>query len=162
MQSNTAEAIVAPAYAFFGTVAIVQARSEQTAGTYSLVEIRALKGNQPPLHCHDRDDEGFYVLEGEVRLHVGAHTLCLGPGQSAVAPHGVPHTYVVESEHARWLVISNAGFDRFVQELGEPLTDAEPDLAQAFHAAPPPMERVLEVFAAHGIELLGPPGTLPS
>jgi quercetin dioxygenase-like cupin family protein len=162
VQPIAAEPTLAPAYAFFGTVAVVQAASEQTAGAYSLIELRAVKGNQPPLHSHDRDDEGFYVLEGEVRVHVGPDTLCLGAGQSAVAPRGVPHTYVVESERARWLVISNAGFDHLVRDLGEPLADAEADVEQALEAQPPPMERILEVFAAHDIQLLGPPGTLPS
>ena len=161
MQSIAAEpTTVAPAYAFFGTIAIVRAASEQTTDAYSLVEMRSGKGNQPPLHSHDRDDEGFYVLEGEVRVHVGPDTLCLGPGQCAVAPRGVPHTYVVESERARWLVSSNGGFDRFVRELGEPLADADSELA--LDGEPPAMERVLEVFAAYDIQLLGPPGTLPS
>ena len=162
MQPIAAEPTLAPAYAFFGTVAVVQAASEQTAGAYSLIEMRAGKGNQPPLHSHDRDDEGFYVLEGEVRVHVGPDTLCLGPGQCAVAPRGVPHTYVVESDRARWLVMSNGGFDHFVRDLGEPLADAEADVEQALEVQPPPMERILEVFAAHDIQLLGPPGTLPS
>jgi hypothetical protein len=54
--------------------------------------------------------------------------------------------------------MSNGGFDRFVREIGQPLTDA----AQSPEAELPPMERILEVSAAHGIQILGPPGTLPS
>ena len=159
MQPVTAELAVAPAYAFLGTVAIVHARSEPTLGGYSLTELRAARGNQAPLHSHDHDDEGFYVLEGELRLHVGPGTLCLGPGQCAVAPRSVPHTFVVESEQARWLVVSNGGFDRFVGEIGQPLADAEQPCAGV---EPPPVERILEVAAGHGIQILGPPGTLPS
>lgn len=114
--------------------------------------------NQPPLHSHDHDDEGFYVLEGEVRLHVGPDTLCLGPGQCAVAPRGVPRTSVVESERATRLVTSNGGFDRHVREIGAPLADAD----QSLDVELPPMERILEIATAHGIQILGPPGTLPS
>lgn len=158
MQPLTSEPAVAPAYAFFGTTAIVRARSEQTMGEYSVTELRTVKGNQSPLHSHDRDDEGFYILEGEVRLHAGPDTVCLGPGQCAVVPRGVPHTYVVESEHAAWLVLSNGGFDRFVREIGQPLIDASQPLADV---EPPPMERIIDVSAAHGIEILGPPGALP-
>jgi mannose-6-phosphate isomerase-like protein (cupin superfamily) len=157
VQPTASEPTIAPAYAFFGTTAIVQASSEQTNGEYALIEIRTVRGNQPPLHSHDRDDEGFYVLEGEVRLHVGPDTLCLGPGQCAVAPRGIPHTYVVESERATWLVTSNGGFDRYIREIGEPLADAD----QSLDVELPPMERILEISTAHGIQILGPPGTLP-
>jgi len=127
-------------------------------GAYSLIGIRTVKGNQPPLHSHDHDDEGFFVLEGEVGLHVGPDTLCLGPRQCAVAPRGIPHTYVVESERASWLVMSNAGFDRYIRGTGEPLADAEEPLDVEL----PPIERILEISTAHGIQILGPPGTLPS
>lgn len=158
MQPSASESALAPAYAFFGTTAIIHARSKQTHGMYSLVELRAPMGNQPPLHLHDHDDEGFHVLEGQVRVHIGPDTLCLGPGQCAVAPRGIPHTYVVESEWATWLVVSNGGFDRFIREIGEPLEDAE----EQRDVELPPMERILEVSAANGIQILGPPGTLPS
>jgi mannose-6-phosphate isomerase-like protein (cupin superfamily) len=160
VQSTSTDAAIAPAYAFFGTTAIVQAASEQTGGAYSLIEMRSTKGNQPPLHSHDHDDEGFYVIEGEVRVHAGPDTLCLGPGQCAVAPRGVPHTYVVESDQARWLVTSNGGFDRLLRELGEPLPDA--DTGPTHELQPLPTERILEAFSAHHIQLLGPPGALPS
>jgi quercetin dioxygenase-like cupin family protein len=158
MHPIAAQPTAAPAYAFFDTVAIVRATSEQTMGHYSLVEIRSQIGQQPPLHSHDHDDEGFYVLDGEVRLHVGPDTICLGPGQCAVAPRDIPHTYVVESERATWLVASNGGFDRYVTEIGAPLNHP----GQPLDVKLPPMERILEVSAAHGIQILGPPGTLPA
>ena len=47
--------------------------------------------------------------------------IVLGPGQAALAPRDVPHAYRVESEEARWLVITTpAGFDAFVREVAEP------------------------------------------
>lgn len=152
------EQAIAAAYSFMGGRAIVKATSEQTGGSYCVLELHGVKGDQPPLHVHERDDEGFYIIDGELRLHVGADTLCLGPDSCAVAPRGVPHTYLVESPHARWLVTSNARFDHYVRELGQPLADpADPVIADL-----PPLERILEASAAHGIEILGPPGTLPN
>ncbi len=148
----------AGAYSFMGSLAIIRAASEQTGGSYCLLELHGTRGDMPPLHVHDRDDEAFYVIEGELRIHVGADTLCLGPGGCAVAPRGVPHTYMVESDRARWLVGSCAGFDRYVRELGHPLWEPGAPLG----AEPPPIERILEVSLNHGIEILGPPGTMPS
>jgi uncharacterized cupin superfamily protein len=108
---------------------------------------------------HHTDDEGFYLLEGRLALWVGPDRIDLEPGQFALAPHGVPHTYRVEAEEgARWLVTSSdASFDRFVRAYGEPaVEDRLPDPAE------PDVERLTQLAEEHGIEILGPPGALPS
>ncbi len=55
-----------------------------------MVEMLAPPGDQPPLHRHQ--DEGFYVLEGELSLWAGDEHVVLRAGQFANAPRGVPHT----------------------------------------------------------------------
>jgi mannose-6-phosphate isomerase-like protein (cupin superfamily) len=128
-------------------------------GTVSVCESRGARGNMPPLHVHRRDDESFYVIEGELALFVGDERLTLGAGQAALAPRDVPHSYRVESERARWLTINTpAGFDSFVREVAEP--------APADELPPPgrPLDAALLARAAAkvGIEILGPPGALPA
>jgi hypothetical protein len=84
--------------------------------------------------------------------------MTLERGEFALAPHGVPHTYRVESEAgARWLVLSSTGdFDRFVAAYGVPAPERRlPDPTE------PDLDRLAELAAEHDIELLGPPGTLP-
>jgi uncharacterized cupin superfamily protein len=113
----------------------------------------------PPLHVHRTDDEGFYLLEGSLTLWVGPERIDLRPGEFVLAPHGIPHTYKVESEEgARWLVTSSdASFDRFVAAAGVPATeDRLPDPTE------PDIDRLKKLAAEHGIEILGPPGALPS
>jgi Cupin domain len=99
------------------------------------------------------------VLEGGLTLWYGDRRLELGPGDFALAPRGVPHTYRVESPGgARILVTSSdASFDRFVRAYGE--TAAEPVLPDPVE---PDVERLAAIADQHGIELLGPPGTLPA
>jgi quercetin dioxygenase-like cupin family protein len=143
---------------FLGGLVTVHIPAEAGLG-FSLVESFVPEGQQPPLHLHRTDDEGFYLLEGRLTLWFGDRRLELSPGDFALAPRGVPHTYRVESaEGARWLVTSSdASFDRFVRAYGEPATEA---------VLPEPVEPDLERLAAlaeqHGIEILGPPGTLPN
>lgn len=125
----------------------------------SIMDSRAPRGDSPPLHVHEHEDEAFHVLEGTLRLVVGGAERTLRPGAGALAPKGVPHTYRVESDEARWLVVTAVGdFERFVRAIsrpaegpglppaGEPPSDAE---AQA----------LAEVAREHGIELVGPPLT---
>jgi len=123
----------------------VHISAEDTRGTYCLLEAAAPAGDQTPLHVHREEDEGFYLLEGRLRLYVGRRTFLLEPGQSALAPRGVPHTWRVESDGpARWLNVAGPAFERFCLAA---------DRASGHNMS--------EVAHEHGIEILGPPGTLP-
>ena len=115
-------------------------------GLVDMIEVPA--GHMPPLHVHHHEDEGFYVLEGRVALHLPGRRIDLGPGDFALAPRGIPHAYEVGDAPARWLVTSTpAGFERFVAAVA---------------ALPAPDPAALTAVAAeHDIEILGPPGTLP-
>jgi mannose-6-phosphate isomerase-like protein (cupin superfamily) len=146
---------------FLDTLVRVHAGGEDTDGRYGLVESVAPAGHQPPPHVHHREDEGFYVLDGELTVYTGdADGVVVGPGQFLNAPRGVPHTFRVTSdEPARWLVsCAPAGFEAFVREFGEPATADELPVLDG----PPEVERLVRVAAGHGIEILGPPGMLPA
>jgi quercetin dioxygenase-like cupin family protein len=135
--------------AFLDNVARVHVDGDASGGAYGLVEMTGPAGDMPPVHVHHRDDEAFYVLEGRLTLFVGEQTTELEAGACALAPRGVPHTYRAGTDGARWLVAgSPAGFETFVREV-----------AAAPGADP---STVAELAARHGIELLGPPGKLPT
>jgi mannose-6-phosphate isomerase-like protein (cupin superfamily) len=74
-----------------------------SGGALALLDERGRRGNMPPLHVHRRDDETFYVLEGELTLFVAGEQIVLGPGQAALAPRDVPHAYRVSQRRpAGW------------------------------------------------------------
>jgi mannose-6-phosphate isomerase-like protein (cupin superfamily) len=148
------------AYWFLDTLVRVHASGTDSDGRFGLVESVAPAGHQPPPHVHHEDDEGFYVLEGELTLYVGDEETVLEPGRFLNAPSGVPHTFRVSSAAgARWLVTSApAKFDAFVREFGEPAARDELPVLDA----PPDVERLVATAAGHGIEILGPPGMLPA
>ena len=117
-------------------------------------------GDQPPLHVHEREDEGFYVLEGELTLWAGDEPpVKLVPGEYALAPHGVPHTYragdagAVSSSPPPRRLRAVPARGRRARRRGPscPVLDGPPDV-----------ERLGRIAAAHGITLLGPPGMLPT
>ena len=127
---------------------------------FSMVRMHHPAGDMPPLHVHEREDEGFYVLSGSLTLWVGDEPpVKLVPGEYALAPHGVAHTYRAGDDGAVALVTSLPGeFVAFVREVGEPA----PRLELPVLDGPPDVERLARIAAAHGITLLGPPGMLPS
>ena len=116
---------------WFGLLATIKATKEQTGGHYTLVEVLEPEG-EGPLHVHYREDEGFWVLEGQLTFEVGEETIKAGPGSFVFGPKDVPHRFTVESGPARLLfILSPAGFEEFVYATSEPAKE---------HALPPAPE----------------------
>ena len=143
---------------WIGTLATIKATKEQTGGRYTLVEILAPEGFASPLHVHHGEDEGFYILEGEMTFYVGDQTIKAQPGSFLFGPKEVPHAFSVDSGPARLLfVLSPAGFEDLVREMGEPAREltippqpeVPPDEAE--------MQQMAAIAARHGNEILGPP-----
>ncbi len=148
------------AWWWVGVLATIKATAEQTDGRYALVEILAPDGYGSVLHVHHQEDEGFYILEGEMTFYVGEQTIKARPGSFLFGPNDVPHAFTVDSGPAKLLfVFSPAGLEAGIREMGEParsLTvppqpEEPPDEAE--------MERIMAIAARYGGEILGPPTT---
>src|SRR5687768_8877591 len=88
---------------FGGGLVTIKVSSEQTDGAFFLIEDVAKRGKTTPLHVHPDEDETFYVLEGELLVHIDGTEHTAGPGAVAFIPRGTPHAFLVISEEARWL-----------------------------------------------------------
>src|SRR5215217_7312678 len=95
----------------------VLASSEQTEGRFGLMEMVAPKGREPSRHLHYTDDEGFYVLEGELIFYVGEEIYEASPGTFVFLPHGIPHSYTFETDVVRMLsIIAPGGLERHFRD----------------------------------------------
>lgn len=125
------------------------------AEAVSVSEQLLARGDSPPLHVHDREDEVFHVLEGEIRLRVGEAEVTAQAGDTVVGPRGVPHSFRVESEQARFLVITTAGdFEAMVREVARP---AGAGLPPPVEPTPALVEALTAACARHHIAVVGPP-----
>jgi mannose-6-phosphate isomerase-like protein (cupin superfamily) len=132
----------------------VKATAQSTGGAFGLVESLIAPGFSPPLHVHHREDESFWVLEGELTMRCGERTFRAAAGAFVFLPRGVPHTFVVESETpARMLtLLTPGGGEGVFIDAGRP---AEHEGVPP--AAPPDIERLKRVSAQYGAEIIGPP-----
>jgi quercetin dioxygenase-like cupin family protein len=101
------------------------AMSEDTDGKYALWEAIVPPGGGPPPHVHSREEEGFYVLEGEITFTVNGERLVAGPGTFANMPVGTPHSFTNASNRPARILISvaPAGLERMFFEVGRPLDE---------------------------------------
>ena len=143
---------------WLGMLATIKVTGEQTGGDYALVEILAPDGYEAVLHVHHQEDEGFYILEGEMTFYAGEQTIKAHPGSYLFGSKDVPHAFTVDSGPARLLfVLSPAGLEGLIREMGEPAGSLEvppqpegpPDEAE--------MQRMAAIAARYGAEILGEP-----
>ena len=129
-------AVVADVYRFLAT-------GEDTNGRYALWEAIVPPGGGPPPHVHSREEEGFYVLDGEITLTVNGEKVVAGPGTFANMPVGSVHTFRNETGRPARLLISvtPAGLERMFFEVGVPL-------AEGAATAPPPTPDEIEKLLA--------------
>ena len=138
-------AVVGDAYRFLAT-------GEDTNGKYALWEAIVPPGGGPPPHVHSREEEGFYVLEGEITLQVGDKRLVAGPGMFANMPVGTPHSFKNESgQPAKMLIsIAPAGLEKMFFEFGVPLPEGS---TTALPPTKDEIEKLLAVAPRYGIEI---------
>jgi quercetin dioxygenase-like cupin family protein len=139
---------------FLGTLATIKVPGEAVQGRFALIEFLFPHHASPPLHTHPQD-ESYFVLEGRLTVQAAEQRFELEPGAAAVLPMGVAHTFRVDSETARVLVLSTpAGIERFVREGG--VSASTPGLPPANTPRPSPQE-LQELFRASRQVNVGPP-----
>ena len=135
-----------PTCTVLGTdIVCCKAASSDTGGAYSLLETIVPPGGGPPPHVHHREDEAFYVLEGQFEFQVANQTIQAGPGSFLIAPRDIPHSFRNSGSTPGKLLITvqPAGFENFIAELGQiPMTD------------PPDWPRLSAVANKYGLEFL--------
>src|SRR5215217_7012851 len=80
---------------WFGALAEIKATAADTGGQMTLVEVTEHPGAEAPLHVHHRDDEAFWILEGEVTIEVGDQTIEASAGDYVFGPRDIPHRFTV-------------------------------------------------------------------
>lgn len=128
------------------------ATGEQTEETFALVDERAKRGVSVPLHLHRDDMESFYVLEGEITIYIGDQPgVRAGAGSFAHVPGGTVHGFRIESETARYLILTTPRHGRFYRAI---TLSSQPE-------GLPPAEsvdgsQIGQACEEYGVEFVGP------
>jgi quercetin dioxygenase-like cupin family protein len=138
----------------FGSLITIRASAGQTGGRFSLVELLSPRGIATPLHVHREDDETFYVIEGELSFYLEDDgPIPASAGSLVHVPGGAVHAYQVDSETARYLIITTPQHESFFRAaFGDPAPSRTlpPE-------GPLDMERIGAAAGEYGVEILGPP-----
>jgi quercetin dioxygenase-like cupin family protein len=140
----------------FGALGTLKATAETTAGRVFVIEQLAPRGAGSPLHVHHREDEWFYIIDGELTFWVGGNIINAPAGSFVYGPRDIPHTFVVASEEARFLLVTEpADFGAFLRAASQPATQLQ---IPPPPTEPPDIAALTALAAEYDIEILGPPG----
>jgi len=140
-------AVVGDIYRFLAT-------GEETDGKYAMWEAIVPPGGGPPPHIHSREEESFYVLDGEITLTVEGEQIVASAGTFANLPVGSLHSFKNSTDKSARMIISvaPAGLEKLFFEVGQSVKLGE--------TPPPPskaeIEKLLAVAPRYGVEIRAP------
>lgn len=133
-------------FRMYGDTIYVKLGAPDTEGKYSLLENVTQPGGGPPLHVHHREDEGFYILEGDYLFEADGNRFEAHAGDFIFVRRDIPHRFknIGTASGTMLLTLEPGGLEVFFEELAA--VTGQPDPAA-----------VIPIFEKYGLELLGPP-----
>lgn len=123
-----------------------QTRARNTHGSLTVLELVISPKNGPALHVHHREDEVWYVLEGDFRFKAGSEMFWVSEGGLAFGPRGTPHAFqnVGEAPGRLLVITAPSGAERLFEDFAELLPGpVSPDM-------------LATVARANWVEFVGP------
>ncbi len=131
------------------------ATAKDTDGKFALIETIMRKGLEPPGHTHTREDECFYVLEGEILFTVGDKQTLAKAGDYVYMPKNIPHSFKIQTDTAKYLLqVAPAGLEEMFITVSRPAE--KPELPPPPSGPPSPdfIKLMGELTVKYGIQNL--------
>ena len=132
-----------------GEETLVKVSAEDSDGMLAFFHLVAPPMSGPPRHVHTREDELFYILEGELVFELDGERHTVREGDTVYLRRGVVHTYQnFTTSDARLLIATTPGTfcDLFVE-----LSAATPP------GSLPAFDLIDAIATKYGIATVGPP-----
>ncbi len=136
-------------YWYIGHLMSILIASQDTGGSFSLIHGYEIKGLEPPPHIHTKEDESFYLLNGEINYTVGEEVFKAKKGDWMFLPRNIQHSFQVQTDQAEVLIhLSPGGFEDYFREMSEPAPGLYiPPRPQG----PPDVKKIVETASKYGI-----------
>lgn len=126
----------------------IKVSSKDTNGDLTIFEYTGNDKGGPPLHIHLKQDEIFYIVEGEYLVQVGEEKFYVKSGDTIFAPKLVPHTFAQLTDKGKmfYLFQPSGKMEDFFRKASKNSIQ-EPQTAEAG----------AKLFADHDLKIVGPP-----
>jgi quercetin dioxygenase-like cupin family protein len=133
----------------------IKCDGNDTSGAFALIEAIVPPGSGPPPHIHSREDEAFYVLDGEIQFSVEDSSFTATTGAwVTLARHSLHYFKNTGTTPARMLImVTPAGLENFFRAVGREAIDGE---TEAGTPTPEDIQKVLKAAPKYGLEIRMP------
>ena len=113
-------------------------------------------GSEPPPHVHSREDELFYVLDGEFDVYAGKEAFKAKTGECVFLPKFEPHAFLIRSSRLRVLTLfTPAGLEEAFRGMSSPAQYLNvPPVALSYSTAD--LKQTARRLGEYGVRLLAP------
>jgi quercetin dioxygenase-like cupin family protein len=141
-------AVVGDVYRFLVT-------GDETDGRYAMFEATVPPGGGPPPHIHSREEESFFILEGEITFQINDQRVIAEAGTFANMPVGSIHSFRNATDKPARMIISvaPAGLEKMFFEVGIPMP---PGATTAPAPTQEEIAKLLQIAPQYGIEMKPP------
>jgi mannose-6-phosphate isomerase-like protein (cupin superfamily) len=125
---------------------LIKARDAQTGGKLSFTVVtfnEPFAG--PPLHLHERNDECFFILEGEFTFRIGGRTVDLGSGGFVYVPTDTPLAFLGRTPGRMLGIFAPGEFESYF------------DVVASVVRGEIHRDAITRAQTEHGMVVLGPP-----
>lgn len=131
------------------------ASGEQTNNLFSLIYIEVHKGNEPPAHTHQREDESYYILEGTLRFWIGEQIIDAKAGDFIYLPKGIPHKFELQCDCVKELMwITPAGLEKWFWDNSAPAPNMQPLPIMQEPPSPEMITHFVQSLGEYGVEMI--------
>lgn len=131
------------------------AGGQQTNSLFSLIYIEVQRGNEPPAHTHQREDENYYILEGSIRFWVGEKIIDAKAGDFIHLPKGVPHKFELQSDCVKELMwVTPSGLEKWFWDNSVPAADMQPLPIMTEPPSPEMIAHFGRSLSEYGVEMV--------
>ncbi len=126
----------------------IKVSQKDTNGDLTIFEYTGNDKGGPPLHIHLKQDEIFYIVEGEYLVQVGEEKFHVKSGDTVFAPRLVPHTFAQLTDKGKmfYLFQPSGKMEDFFRKAGKKSIEA-----------PNKGEKASKLFEEHNLKIVGPP-----
>lgn len=124
----------------------IKVSAKDTSGKLTVFEYTGHVKGGPPLHLHEKQDEMFFILEGEYTFKVGEDIYHLATGDMIFLPRKVPHCFAQTTDKGKML---------FMFQPSGKMEDYFRKLST--FTGPPTPEEGAKLFSDHEMKVVGPP-----
>jgi quercetin dioxygenase-like cupin family protein len=140
-------------YWYIGHLISILLSGKDTGGSFALIHGYEIKGLEPPPHIHTREDESFFLLDGEIDYTAGDEVFRARKGNWVFLPRGIQHSFRVVTDRAEVLIhLSPGGFENYFIEMSQPAPEM---IIPPRPQGPPDVRRIIETASKYGVRFPG-------